>query len=62
MVAFDNLISKTNALADAGIDLANATEAEMQAFVNESVSAENAGVWEMDNCVSTSNNSVSNSF
>lgn len=43
MVAFDNLISKTNALADAGIDLANATEAEMQAFVNESVSAENAG-------------------
>ena len=43
MVAFDNLISKTNALADAGIDLANATEAEMQAFVNESVSAEHAG-------------------
>ncbi len=43
MVAFDNLISKTNALADAGIDLANATEAEMQAFVDESVSAENAG-------------------
>ena len=43
MVAFDNLTSKTNALADAGIDLANATEAEMQAFVNESVSAENAG-------------------
>ena len=43
MVAFDNLISKTNALADAGIDLANATEVEMQAFVNESVSAENAG-------------------
>ena len=43
MVAFDNLISKTNALADAGIDLANATEAEMQAFVNESVSAEYAG-------------------
>lgn len=43
MVAFDNLISKTNALADAGIDLANATEAEMQAFANESVSAENAG-------------------
>lgn len=43
MVAFDNLTSKTNVLADAGIDLANATEAEMQAFVNESVSAENAG-------------------
>lgn len=43
MVAFDNLISKTNALADAGIDLANATEAEMQAFVDESVSAEYAG-------------------
>lgn len=43
MVAFDNLISKTNALADAGIDLANATEAEMQAFVDESVSAEHAG-------------------
>lgn len=43
MVAFDNLISKTNALADAGIDLANATEIEMQAFVDETVSAENAG-------------------
>ena len=43
MVAFDNLISKTNALADAGIDLVNATEAEMQAFVDESVSAEHAG-------------------
>lgn len=43
MVAFDNLISKTNALADAGIDLVKATETEMQAFVDESVSAEYAG-------------------
>lgn len=43
MVAFDALISNTEALKEAGLDLANATDAEIQAFVNESVSAKNTG-------------------
>lgn len=42
LVAFDALISNTEALKEAGIDLANASDAQIQAFANESVSAENA--------------------
>lgn len=42
LVAFDALISNTEALKEAGLDLANASDAQIQAFANESVSAENA--------------------
>ena len=42
LVAFDALISNTKALKEAGLDLANASDAQIQAFANESVSAENA--------------------
>lgn len=43
MVAFDNLISNTEALKEAGLDLATATDDEIEAFLAESVSAEYAG-------------------
>ncbi len=42
-VAFAALTSNTEALKEAGIDLMDTTEEEMQAFVNQSVSAEYAG-------------------
>ena len=41
IVAFSALINNTGALMDAGIDLANATDAQIAAFANEMVSAEN---------------------
>lgn len=41
MVAFDNLISNTEALKEAGLDLATASEEQITAFANEVVSAEN---------------------
>ena len=41
MVAFDALISNTEALKEARLDLAGATDAQIAAFANESVSAEN---------------------
>lgn len=43
IVAFDALISNTDALKEAGLDLADATDEEIQAFVNEIVTAENCG-------------------
>ncbi len=42
LVAFEALISNTEALTEAGIDLAGATEEQISAFANEMVSAENA--------------------
>ena len=41
LVAFDALISNTEALKEAGLDLANATDEQIAAFANEIVSAEN---------------------
>lgn len=41
IVAFDALISNTEALKEAGLDLADATDEQIQAFANETVSAEN---------------------
>ncbi len=41
-IAFQELCQNTEALKDAGLDLKNATEEQMEAFVNETVSAENA--------------------
>lgn len=41
MVAFDALISNTEALKEAGLDLAKASEEQIAAFANESVAAEN---------------------
>lgn len=41
LVAFDALIQNTEALKEAGLDLAEATEEQITAFVNEIVSAEN---------------------
>ena len=43
MVAFDALISNTEALREAGLDLANATYEEIEAFAQGMVSAENYG-------------------
>ena len=43
IIVFEALISNTNALEEAGIDLANATNEELNAFVNEAVSADNLG-------------------
>ena len=43
MVAFDALISNTEALKEAGLDLANATYEEIEAFAQGMVSAENYG-------------------
>lgn len=42
IIAFQELCQNTEALKDAGLDLKNATEEQMEAFVNETVSAENA--------------------
>ncbi len=42
MVAFDALISNTEALKEAGIDLASVTNERLLEFANESVAAENA--------------------
>lgn len=42
LVAFEALISNTEALTEAGLDLAGATEEQISAFANEMVSAENA--------------------
>ena len=42
LVAFEALISNTEALKEAGIDLAGATEEQIATFANEMVSAENA--------------------
>lgn len=41
MVAFDALISNTEALKEAGLDLAEASDEQIVAFANESVAAEN---------------------
>ncbi len=41
IVVFSELVNNTNALEEAGIDLANATEEELTAFANEAVSADN---------------------
>ncbi len=41
MVAFDALISNTEALKEAGLDLADASDEQIAAFANESVAAEN---------------------
>lgn len=41
IVAFDALIRNTEALKEAGLDLANATDAQITAFANEVISAEN---------------------
>ena len=41
LVAFDALISNTEALKEAGLDLANATDEQIAKFANEMVSAEN---------------------
>lgn len=41
LVAFDALISNTEALKEAGLDLASATDEQIAAFANEIVSAEN---------------------
>ena len=41
IVAFDVLIKNTEALKKAGLDLANATDAQIAAFANETVAAEN---------------------
>lgn len=41
IVAFDALISNTEALKEAGLDLADATDEQIQAFANEVISAEN---------------------
>ncbi|MCI9676966.1 MAG: phage tail tape measure protein, partial [Lachnospiraceae bacterium] len=41
IVAFDVLIKNTEALKKAGLDLANATDAQITAFANETVAAEN---------------------
>ena len=43
IVAFESLLNNTDALSDAGFNLAKATDSEMEAFVNEHVSAEYAG-------------------
>ena len=42
LVAFEALISNTEALKEAGIDLANVTDEQISAFANEMVSAGNA--------------------
>ncbi len=42
LVAFEALISNTEALKEAGLDLAGATEEQISEFANEMVSAENA--------------------
>lgn len=42
MVALEELIKNTEALKAAGLDLVNATDVQIQAFVEEMVSAENA--------------------
>ena len=41
LVAFEALISNTEALKEAGLDLVNATDEQINAFANEMVSAEN---------------------
>ena len=41
LVAFDALISNTEALKEAGLDLADASDEQIAAFANESVAAEN---------------------
>lgn len=43
IVAFEALLNNTDALKDAGFDLANASETQIEAFANEYVSAEYAG-------------------
>lgn len=43
LVAFDALISNTEALKEAGLDLTNTTNDEIEAFVREMISAENCG-------------------
>ena len=43
IVAFESLLNNTDALSDAGFNLAKASDSEMEAFVNEHVSAEYAG-------------------
>ena len=42
MTAFEALLNNKEALLNTGLDLANATDAEITAFVNETISAENA--------------------
>ena len=43
IITFEALLNNTKALEEAGFDLAGASEKDMEAFVNESVSAEYAG-------------------